>query len=285
MLSQLLKFYSAWMVRAFSGTFRKVEEVAAGVGLLALFADFLISPSQRSERLIMVDVPAIVCMGALILTVAAGLIVAPFEIYWREQRRRIELEQRLSPKLEFSLPETGTVGIETRGHTLETFGGSRQTIVRGLEPDVVCIQCKNVGEGVAHRLQARLMGASRYIDDDQEVRLAIVEPLDLSWKKEAPIDTFSVDLAPGVTRRIWIGGIRSHGHFWIYRDIKELPLEYQRVFGGPGRYHLLIQVDGDDTAAVQVSLEVEASAGPQLQNGLWRGNANVRLLESAPATR
>jgi hypothetical protein len=64
------------------------------------------------------------------------------------------------------------------------------------------------------------------------------------------------------------------------RDLKSLPIEYQQVFGPPGRYHMIIQVDSVDAAPIQVLVEVEAEAGPEPKvSGIWRGIARIRLLD------
>jgi hypothetical protein len=42
-----------------------------------------------------------------------------------------------------------------------------------------------------------------------------------------------------------------------------LPDDYQKVFGPPGRFRILIQVDSADTAPMRVVIEVEIGEGPK----------------------
>lgn len=70
-----------------------------------------------------------------------------------------------------------------------------------------------------------------------------------------------------------------------YRDVKDLPLGAQQVFGPPGTYKIVIQVDGDEIAPVQVILEVKAAEGPKPEKaGLWRGIAEVAILAQGSPT-
>jgi len=143
--------------------------------------------------------------------------------------------------------------------------------------DVVCLYCKNVGEVPLRSCRARVLSASR-VSDDGTATLRFTESIELPWRKE-DTSCLMADLPSGETRRIWIGGVRTHGHFWVYRDVKDLPLEAQEVFGPPGTYKIIVQVDSDDIAPVQVLLEVKAAEGPKPEKaGLWRGIAEVAIL-------
>jgi hypothetical protein len=276
-------FYWRCLKRAFSGKFAKAEGWTGGLSVMALVIAWITSPSAGDERTLLTVLPAAFFVGAFSLTVLLGIILAPFEIYRGELRAREAVEALRQPKVAISLPDTGTVNIETAGNTTESLAGSRQTVGWSFMTDVVCLYCKNVGEVPLRNCRARVLSASRVSDDDTAV-LKFTESIELPWRKE-DTSCLMVDLPPGETRRIWIGGVRTHGHFWVYRELKDLPLEAQQVFGPPGTYRIVVQVNSDDIAPVQVLLEVKADKGPKPEKaGLWRGTAEVAILaQGSPA--
>jgi hypothetical protein len=182
-----------------------------------------------------------------------------------EVRRREAVEALRKPRLTLSLPDSGTVNISTRGATMEGMGGSRQTVTTASVLDVVCVCCRNAGETAIRNARARVMGAARIGVDGAAMPLAIAEPIELSWKKDDLKTALAKDLAPAELCRIWVGAVRSQGQFWLYRDRKDLPIEYQQVFGPAGDYRVLIQVDADDAAPVQAILRVLAAEGEKLE--------------------
>lgn len=269
-------FYWHCLKRAFSGKFAKAQGWTGGLSIVAVVIAWVTSPSGGDERTLLTVLPAAFFVGVFSLTVLVGLILAPVQIYQEEQRTREAVEALRRAKLAISLPDGGTMNINLIGHTSETLGGTRQTITRSFMTDVVCIFCKNIGEVPLRNCRARLLSASR-ISEDATTALTFTESIELPWRKE-DTSCLMADLPPGETRRIWIGGVRTHGHFWVYRDIKDLPLEAQQVFGPPGEYRMIVQVDSDDTAPLQMLLQVTTAEGPKPESGLWRGIANVALL-------
>ena len=102
-----------------------------------------------------------------------------------------------------------------------------------------------------------------------------------AWAREA---ARTLRTAAGETCRIWIGGVRHQGQFWLYRDVADLPIEYQQIFGEAGDYRVLIQVDADDAAPVQMILRVVAAEGEKTPNAIQRGRVEVALLaDDSPA--
>jgi len=270
-------FYWRCLQRAFSGKFAKAEGWTGGLSIIAVVIAWIASPSAGDERTLLTVLPAAFFVGAFSLTVLLGIILAPFEIYRDELRARKAAEALRQPKIAISLPDTGTVNIETAGSTTESLAGSRQTVSGSFMTDVVCLYCKNVGEVPLRNCRARVLSASRVSDDDTAA-LKFTESIELPWRKE-DTSCLIVDLPPGETRRIWIGSVRTHGHFWVYRELKELALEAQQVFGPPGTYRIVVQVDSDDGPPMQVLLEVKAAEGRKPEKaGLWRGIAQVAIL-------
>jgi hypothetical protein len=277
-LRDLLRFYVACLRRAFSGTYRRVEGWTGGLLLAALLFDFLLSPSQRAERLIMTDIPAVFCLAAFVGTVAVGLVLAPFQLFQSEMRARKLAEERLRPKLSISLSASGASIVNVAATTAEMASGRRQTISRSFV-DAIFLDCENLGETKLHGVRARVMAVRRRSAEGPDVKL--VESIELPWGHPSRTpDSFTIDMAPADKRRLWLGHVRSYGYFWVFRRTDELPADYQQVFGAPGIYRILIQVDSDDTPPIQALLEVETKARPE-GNGVTRGIAEVSLLEQA----
>lgn len=277
MLKDLTVFYWRCLKRAFSGKFAKAEGWTGGLSVIALVIAWVTSPSAGDERTLLTVLPAAFFLGAFSLIVLLGCILAPFQLYHDERRTREAVEALRQAKLAIWLPETGTVDINVAGHTMESLAGTRQTVIRSSTTDVVCLYCKNIGEVPIRNCRARVLSASRVSDEDTTV-FKFIESIELPWRKD-DTSCLTVDLPPGETRRIWIAGVRTRGHFWVYREVKDLPLEAQQVFGPPGTYKIVVQVDSDDIAPMQVLLEVKAAEGPILETArLSRGTAEVTIL-------
>lgn len=271
-------FYWRCVVRAASGKFALAAGLTSGVSLIGLLIVAVANPGSSLERLITTSIPALFFVSVLLTAMLVSLILAPVRLYEEEVRRREAVEALRKPRLSVLLPESGTVGISTRGGTTETRGGERQTNISGWLSEVVCVICQNTGETALRNVRARVMAATQRIADGAIEPIEITEPIELTWKKDDLKTAFAKDLAPGEKCRAWIGGVRSQGQFWLYRDVNDLPVEYQQVFGPAGDYHVLIQVDADDAAPVQVILRVLAAEGVKPVSGIQRGQAEVALL-------
>lgn len=277
-------FYWRCVVRAASGKFALAAGLTGGVSLIGLLIVAASNPAAGPERLITTSIPALVFVSVLVGAVLISLILAPVRLYEEEVRKREAVEALRKPRFSVSLPESGTVGISTRGGTTETRGGDRQTNISGWLSEVVCVICQNTGEIALRNVRARVMAATRRIADDTVEQIDIVEPIELTWKKDDLKTAFAKDLVPSEKCRAWIGGIRSQGQFWLYRDANDLPIEYQQVFGRAGEYHVLVQVDADAAAPVQVILRVLAAEGEKPVSGVHRGRAEVTLLAQGSPT-
>ncbi len=276
MFSDAAKFYGACLKRAFGGWFKRVEGWASTVSLLVAIALLFVKPSARLGDFAQVA-PAWFFLVVFGTVVGVRLLMSPYLVYRDERSAREDLERRRRPTLELSLPSPPVIqSIDVRGSTTESLGGTRQTIVTGWEMDVVALECINVGETAARGCRARLLSVSRIGDDEPLLRAT--SPICLPWSKEDPEGSLVVDLAPAEVRRIWIGGVRSHGYVWLFRRPESLPIEYQRLLGAAGTYRIVLQVDGDGLAPQQIELEIVAGEGPKPVSGIWRGMAEVTII-------
>lgn len=271
-------FYGRCIARAMSGKFALAAGLTSAVSLIGLVAVAIANPGAGLERLITTSIPALFFVSVLLTAILVSLIIAPVRLHEEEVRKREAVEALRKPKFSVSLPDGGTVRISTRGGTTETRGGDRQTVISGWLSEVVCVICQNTGETTLRNVRARVMAVMRRIGNGAVEPIEIVEPIELTWKKDDLKTAFGRDLAPGEKCRAWIGGVRGQGQFWLYRDVNDLPVEYQQVFGPAGEYHVLVQVDADDAAPVQVILRVLAAEGEKTVSGIHRGQAEVALL-------
>jgi len=282
MFSDALSFYWSCLKRAFSGWFKRVEGWAGTVSLAIAVVLLFVQPSAVVGTLAQAA-PAWFFVGVFGLLVGGRILLSPYLLFRDERSVREDLERARQPNLEVSLPTPPVIqSIDLRGHTSESLAGSRQTVVTGWEMDVVALECVNRGELVAKGCRARLLSVSRHVAEGNEM-LRVTNPVALAWDKDDPESNLVVDLAPAELRRIWIGGVRTHGHVWLFRQVDKLPLEYQRLLGEAGIYRLIIQIDGDGVAPQQVELEIVASEGPKPTSGIWRGRAQVTIVaQGAP---
>jgi hypothetical protein len=279
-IRDFFRFYGICLARAWRGKLFLALSVSGGIATVASLGVWVLSPPPSIERFVTVDLPGIAFMAVLAATLLLGFFLAPFQLHREGEQARAALQDRLRAKLEFSLPGTGVVNASTHGNTLEAVNGRRQTILQGVLPDVVCLQCKNIGEVPIHGVRARIMHVRRQSQDEAEAAAEILEPVELPWNKEDLAHSFVVDLAPNEVRRIWIGRVTDKGYFWVLRNVQSLPLDFQQVFGPPGRYLITLQADSADAPPVQALLEVNAAAGPEpKQNGLWRGIVSATLVD------
>lgn len=280
--TNLVSFYIECFRRAFAGWFGRVEGWTGTVSLLLAIL-FLIFPSATVLEKQAAKLPALMFLLIFGGIIAVRLIASPYWVFRITQQALMQVKADRLPRIDVSLPTPPVINsISLRGSTSESWGGTRQTVITGWEMDVVSLVCVNSGQTQVRACQARLMAALRLSDDGRA--LEIVEPVELPWSKEDPENNLSIDILPNGKQRLWIGGVRTHGHFWLYREMSKLPLEYQQLIGGPGTYQLLIQIDGNDIPFQQIVLEIVAAEGPKPENGLWRGKAEVRLLNQGAAT-
>ncbi|TSJ64822.1 hypothetical protein FO470_06130 [Starkeya sp. 3C] len=277
------RFCWACVKRAFAGWFKRVEGLASSVSLLIGVGLLFWHPPASIEKAVS-SVPNILFLGLFPAVILIRLIQAPYWLLRDERAARAAIEKLRQPALRLALPEPPVIqSISLKGTTSESLSGKRQTVITGWEMDVVALHCTNYGETAARGCRARLLEMIRTTPEgDSELR--IVGTLELPWSKEDPEGSLSIDIAPAEQQCIWIGGVRSGGQTWLFRDRKRLPIEYQQLLGEVGTYRLLIQLDGDNIPPQQIQLEIVAGSGlEQVGGGILRGSAEVRLLaQGAP---
>lgn len=268
--------------RAFTGWFGKISGWAGTIALLISVALLFVDLPPFLKELTSQAQPAFF-LAVFTIVLLVRLLLAPYWLY-RDEHRALEIaEQARRPNLTIRLPKPPVLNsISLAGSTSESLSGTRQTIINRWESDVVTLICTNEGETEAESCRARMLSAVR-VEEDGTEDLGVVEAVALPWDKHDPEGSHLINIPPMETRRIWLGGARSRGHLWIFRDMKALPLEYQQLLGAPGTYRVLIQIDARNAPPQQIALEIVTAEGPQVQNGLQRGLINVQILaQGAP---
>lgn len=277
-IKDIIIFYKDCIVLTFSGKFIKAQTIAGVMSLLITCVIFFIPVTDSDERFYLTDFPTRFFLILFLLEIIVGFIYAPFERYTQEKNKRQSIESLRVPKIKISLPDGGVQDIYLGGSTTETISGNRSSVVTNFLLDIVCLKCENIGEVFIRNCRSRIIRGYVY-REGATACLDIVESIELSWKKE-DMSCLSVDFPPNETRRIWIGGVRSGGQFWVYRPKNALPIEYQSLFGLSGRYILLIQLDSEDMVPIQVVLRVETKEGvPQTKPGIIRGKIKAEIVE------
>lgn len=273
----MFSFYWSCLKSAFSSGIKPLEY---GFSLLAILIDavdyFVEFPAALKAIMDEFSAPAFVIIIAVVVLIR--LVRAPFQLYETERLAKEVSENARLPALEVSLPTPPVVNsISLSGNTSESLAGNRQTVISCFENDVVALVVKNCGDFIASQCQARVLSITLRLPNEDQA-LEIVESINIPWIKEDPEGSHVIDIPPNDKRRIWLGGVRQHGHFWLFRDIKALPIEYQQLLGAAGMYEVILQIDGANIPPQHVRLEIVTSEGPKVENGFQRGKVSVRIL-------
>ena len=273
----VLKFYWSCVKMAFSSGIKPLEYAFSLLAITIDAADYFFEfPKASKDILDEFSAPAFVVFIVLIILIR--LVRAPFQLYETERVAKEVSEHARLPVLEISLPTPPIVNsISLSGNTSESLAGNRQTTINRWESDVVALVVKNSGEGIATACQARILSITRKLLHEDQA-LEVVESINLPWVKEDPEGSHIINIPPNDKRRIWLGGVRHHGHIWLFRDIKALPIEYQQLLGEAGTFEVLLQIDGANIPPQQVKVEIVASEGPKVQNGIQRGQVSAQIL-------
>ena len=281
MWSKVGPFYRECLRRAFRGVFWQIEKWAGGLGLIAVIFTRFVNPPEWVANLINVDLPVYFFLLAFAFTVLVGLVTAPVLMYSEQVEERLKLEDARKPKLNIYLKDSNLQSMALSGSTSETLGGVMQTAIMHFADGFVGFSCENIGETTVIRCRARLMTAQRIEPGGVQHNLLIVEAIPLRWtvNPTAGKDDFVADIPPSDTRRLWIANIRERGHVRLYRSPNELPVEHQQLLGPPGKYRILVQIDGDNLPPQQILLEVEGKEGAKPETGgVWKGAGSVSIL-------
>ncbi len=283
-MAGLISFY--WMVvkRAFSGVFWRAEKWAGGLGLIGAIMAYLLNLHGGDEEMVTVDVPIWFFFVFLLGAIAIGLIFSPY-LFWKEEKEKADLlAKRQEPKLRVRLAseDFSPVGF---GVTNQTLGASRITTERDRQY-MAMLLCSNDGLQTVEACRCSLIGIWSDIDG-KKTRLPMYETIDLSWNRDVNVPEFLASIEPNETRAVYVASVFSQGYAWLHRKMKDLPLEYQRLLGGPGRYQLLIQFKSKDPDPLQVLVDLEIRKVEPEPNKLPKSEGYIAILEqgSPPLSR
>lgn len=212
--------------------------------------------------------------------VMVGLLSAPYQIYKEEREKREAAEFLRRPKLSVSVPNGGRTTVEV-GATSETHDGRRYTAYTGLIGGCLSIQCRNTGETALIGCIARLTYVRMEPTGEQAAGLKDFGPLILPWDARNPEQNLSRNLAPGEMSRVEVARITPSGHVWAARDVRQVPLDYHHIFGGPGTYRCVVQLTAENSAPVEVLFEFSATACDESAKGLKFGRGTITFLAQA----
>jgi hypothetical protein len=217
-------------------------------------------------------------LGAILLLFASNLVLAPAQLFYKELEARVQSEAGRRAKLQLFIEQSRGEELITRGSTSETMGGGRYTTITGFETEALSLVCKNIGGTRSGACVAKLISAEK-ISGDGAGSLGLIEPIKLSWSSVHPEQHLEAVLEPNEVRRIWIAAVRGDGHIWLLRDPKQLPVNYHRLLGSAGTYHMVLQVSDGGSDPIQMLLEVTATEGAPVKQGIRRGNASIAMLK------
>jgi len=277
-----IKFEKACLAKAFTGKFWPIEKMSGGLAVIMLLLTKVLPLPEGVAAMVETDLPLYFFVSIFVMTVFVGYILAPYSLYKEQLDAKIRLDHQRKPALSIFIRET-SAGLVKKGSTLQSLTGSRQTIFNGFGPDLLSVYCKNTGESKAKNCVARLVSAKQ-IQDGPDRELEIIESIVLPWDSSDPESNLVETIAPNGVCRIWIAGLTLSGDMWIFREMGRLPIEYQRFFGEAGKYEIVIQVDSDDSAPVQVKLEVSTKPRMEGGAGLHRGHAQISILAQGSPT-
>lgn len=273
-MRDVLTFYKECFRMSISGLFKKSEAFVSGVTLL-FGVIFLFIPLELEDFGLPKDTSSVLFLIVFAALFLRHMALSPYNIYKKERDLRLSLEEATKPKLKISL--RNPQGMSLEGVTSESISGHRFTTIRQFDTDAISILCENISTSTALNCNARIKAIFRE-RDRKHSPLKIIESIKLPWDKENPEENLSADIPPFEKRRIWIGVVRTHGHFWIFRDTKKLPVEYHQVVGDAGTYFILIQIDGENISPYQIVLKIVCEEGPKPENGIWRGKVQASIV-------
>jgi hypothetical protein len=254
MFKDILAFYWLCIRRAFGGKFWKAERWSGGLGLVAaLFLLFWPQGNEASRML--AALPLWFFLTIFVATVVFGLIVAPFLLYDEEKQKGQALTRRIEPKLRVWRDTSRLQYVPTKGETSETYGGRRITADLGAE-HVATLQCTNEGLGTLEACRCTLVAVWK-VENGEAKRLNIWEQMELAWNRDKKNPDFYAYIEPNETRTLYLAQVHPAGHAWLYRDMKSLPLEYQQLFGGIGKYQVLLQFKSTQPDPLHVLIDLD----------------------------
>lgn len=239
----------------------------------------VLSPTDAQQEILLLLAYGL--LGPILLFGLASIIFyiqGASRIYHESRLRIAALEARLAPKVVAALPGNGGVFVLEYGHTSETLGGQRRTVLRAFS-DLISLVIQNTSDDTIHGLRARLAGAW-HIKDGRTVSLQIVEAVQLPFERAQSAFPEEVSVDPHEMKRLFIAHLRHNGALVLYRDYKTIPVEYHQLFGEAGQYILKIQVDAANMGPLPTLIQVvtEGDDESDKRPRTMRGRATVTLL-------
>lgn len=282
----IFSFYRACFVRAFTGKFFLVEKWSGGLGLLsALAAKFFPATNWRGGMLTE-DLPMYFFLFVFLVTVFLGFVTAPYSIYKEQLDKAILLEQSRKPKLKVFIGEAVGTKQYTAG-TGQSFSGSRSSTLYHSRSNALSLVVKNVGEVRAETCTASLIWAE-CVHGDRVREIDIFEPIKLPWSHANTEENLQISLDPSESCRVWIADVTHKGFAWVMRETKNLPANYQQVFGPSGRYRAIIQVSDGKSLSIETRIEIVCSEGEPTAiypNGVGKGSISILEQDYQPLLR
>jgi hypothetical protein len=90
------------------------------------------------------------------------------------------------------------------------------------------------------------------------------------------------DIEPSETKFIYVATVHPEGYAWLYRNITDLPLEDQQIFGDGGRHQVLLQFKSDQPDPLQVLVDLEIKKTEPVRNKLPKAEGKITIVEQGP---
>lgn len=264
------------MRRAGSGKFWKAEKWTGGVGLLATAIIYFAEPGAAGERMIAVETPLIFFASVLIVIVGIGFIFAPYQFFKEEKERAEMLDERQRPKLRIKTKADQLRSVNS-GVTMDTLGGTRQTQIHGWEK-VAVVYATNDGRDKLENVSCKLMAAWEYKNGEWN-KITILESIDLSFDYNVNTPKFQIETEPNDTVCVYLARVTPAGKAFIYRKMTDLPVDYHQIFGGHGRYQLLMQFRSKLPDPLQALVVMNVRLPTQIEGKAPQGEADVSILK------
>lgn len=203
--------------------------------------------------------------GTFLLAIAVFVLFwgrSDHKIYWESQRQIDSLAGRLTPKLKLSFPEQYGIVHMNRGHMQEMANGRRQALYTQLPEIVLRIACTNESDTRVVGCRAWLVDVKRIRDDGTLEDVGFPDAVELLWSRDLAAQEFVAELQPSVPKSIYVLARRNGTAFVLWRQTREIPIEYAILFNEGSKFRVWIRVNGQDDVGDKICLDIDALGGP-----------------------
>ncbi len=269
---KVLRFYVTCLFRAFHGKYWRVDRGTGVVSFSVASLNFLgFIPASWSD--FANGLPILFFTIVFVLWFLGHLVAGPYLLYAEELDRANRLDEQQKPKLRISARDA----VLDDGYTMETQGGSRQTVV-SQSSQVVVLDVVNDGMETLTDCTCRVMGAWKMLEHGSE-RMALHGSVVLSWSRDLERPEFSADIEPSDTCVAYVAQLHPGGFAWIFRKLAGLPSEYHQMFGESGRYHVMLQFKSSLPNPLQLLVELNVLPSKQISGHVQRANYSFSILK------